>query len=159
MATWSPACAWRPRAWTSASTGATSSPGRGAAPPPASPDRSAAAENKQGQAGRRPTMAEAVVSVVMGSESDWETMRHTTRTLEDLAIPHETRVLSAHRTPDQLAEYVEGAEGRGIRVFIAAAGMAAALPGVVAAKTALPVLGVPLETRGGGGLGFVLSIV
>lgn len=104
-------------------------------------------------------MAEAVVSVVMGSESDWETMRHTTRTLEDLAIAHETRVLSAHRTPDQLAEYVEGAEGRGIRVFIAAAGMAAALPGVVAAKTALPVLGVPMETRVGGGLDSLLSMV
>lgn len=104
-------------------------------------------------------MSEPVVGVVMGSKSDWETMEHCTATLDALGIAHETRVLSAHRTPDELARWVEGAEARGVRVIVAAAGMAAALPGVVAAKTVLPVLGVPMETRVAGGLDSLLSMV
>jgi 5-(carboxyamino)imidazole ribonucleotide mutase len=91
-----------------------------------------------------------VVGVVMGSRSDWETMRHAADTLETLGIPCETRVLSAHRTPDELAAWASGAEERGLRVIVAGAGMAAALPGAVAAKTALPVLGVPVESKLGG---------
>ena len=104
-------------------------------------------------------MSGPVVAVVMGSKSDWDTMRHAVDKLSELGIPHETRVLSAHRTPDQLARYVEGAESRGLKVLIAAAGMAAALPGVVAAKTTLPVLGVPMETGTMGGLDSLLSMV
>lgn len=95
-------------------------------------------------------MAQPLVGVVMGSRSDWETMRHAAESLERLAIAFEVRVLSAHRTPDELAEYAATAEERGIRVVIAGAGMAAALPGAIAAKTALPVLGVPTESKLGG---------
>ena len=91
-----------------------------------------------------------LVGVIMGSRSDWETMRHTAETLERLEIPFEVRVLSAHRTPDELAEYAATLEERGLAVVIAGAGMAAALPGAVAAKTALPVLGVPVESLLGG---------
>jgi 5-(carboxyamino)imidazole ribonucleotide mutase len=94
----------------------------------------------------------------MGSRSDWETMRHAVETLERLEIPVETRVLSAHRTPDELAEWAAGAAGRGIRVVVAGAGGAAALPGAVAAKTALPVLGVPMESKALGGLDSLLSM-
>jgi 5-(carboxyamino)imidazole ribonucleotide mutase len=104
-------------------------------------------------------MAGPVVGVIMGSRSDWEIVKHAMDTLEELEIPCETRVLSAHRTPDQLAEYVQTAEGRGLRVLIAAAGMAAALPGAIAAKTTLPVLGVPLESKSLGGLDALLSMV
>jgi 5-(carboxyamino)imidazole ribonucleotide mutase len=104
-------------------------------------------------------VAEPLVGVVMGSSSDWETMQHCVAQLEAFGVPSETRVLSAHRTPDQLAEWVSGAEGRGIEVIVAGAGMAAALPGVVAAKTTLPVLGVPMETRLSGGLDSLLSMV
>jgi 5-(carboxyamino)imidazole ribonucleotide mutase len=89
----------------------------------------------------------AAVGVVMGSKSDWETMRHAAETLESLDVPYETRVLSAHRTPDELADWAATAEERGLQVIIAGAGMAAALPGAVAAKTALPVLGVPVESK------------
>jgi 5-(carboxyamino)imidazole ribonucleotide mutase len=99
-----------------------------------------------------------VVGVVMGSRSDWETMRHAAETLEALAVPYETRVLSAHRTPDELAEWAGTAEERGLQVIIAGAGMAAALPGAVAAKTALPVLGVPMESKLAGGLDSLLSM-
>jgi 5-(carboxyamino)imidazole ribonucleotide mutase len=88
-----------------------------------------------------------LVAVIMGSKSDWETMRHAVETLEKLAVPCEVRVLSAHRTPDQLFEYVNAAEGNGVEVFIAAAGGAAHLAGVVAAKTLVPVLGVPMESK------------
>ena len=92
-------------------------------------------------------MAEPLVGVIMGSRSDWDTMRHTAETLESFGVPFETRVLSAHRTPDELAEYAAIAQERGLEVIIAAAGGAAALPGAVAAKTTLPVLGVPMESK------------
>jgi 5-(carboxyamino)imidazole ribonucleotide mutase len=92
-------------------------------------------------------VAEPLVGVIMGSRSDWDTMRHTAETLESFGVPFETRVLSAHRTPDELAEYAAIAEERGLEVIIAAAGGAAALPGAVAAKTTLPVLGVPMESK------------
>lgn len=100
-----------------------------------------------------------LVGVVMGSASDWETMRHCVAQLEAFGVPCETRVLSAHRTPDELAEWVSSAEARGIEVIVAGAGMAAALPGVVAARTTLPVLGVPMETGLSGGLDSLLSMV
>jgi 5-(carboxyamino)imidazole ribonucleotide mutase len=100
----------------------------------------------------------SLVGVVMGSRSDWETMQHCVETLRSFGVPCETRVLSAHRTPDELAEWAAGAEGRGIEVIIAAAGMAAALPGVVAARTTLPVLGVPLGSELSG-LDSLLSMV
>ncbi|MGZ4430378.1 MAG: 5-(carboxyamino)imidazole ribonucleotide mutase [Gaiellales bacterium] len=95
----------------------------------------------------------------MGSRSDWETMRHAAETLESLAIPHETRVISAHRTPDLLFEYARLARDRGLEVLIAGAGGAAHLPGMTAAKTSLPVLGVPIETRALSGMDSLLSIV
>jgi 5-(carboxyamino)imidazole ribonucleotide mutase len=100
-----------------------------------------------------------LVGVIMGSKSDWETMAHTAQTLETLGIPHEVRVLSAHRTPDQLFEYVASAESRGLQVIIAGAGGAAHLPGVAAAKTTLPVLGVPIESKSLKGLDSLLSMV
>jgi 5-(carboxyamino)imidazole ribonucleotide mutase len=95
----------------------------------------------------------------MGSQSDWETMRHCVSQLESLGVECEARVLSAHRTPDELAEWVAAAEDRGMEVIVAGAGMAAALPGVVAARTTLPVLGVPMETKVSGGLDSLLSMV
>ena len=95
----------------------------------------------------------------MGSRSDWDTMRHAAETLEALEIPHEVRVVSAHRTPDLLFEYAAAAEGRGLEVIIAGAGGAAHLPGMVAAKTVLPVLGVPVESRALKGMDSLLSIV
>ena len=104
-------------------------------------------------------MAEPLVGVVMGSASDWETMRHCVDQLRALGVASETRVLSAHRTPDELAQWVASAEDRGIEVIVAGAGMAAALPGVVAAKTTVPVLGVPMETKLSGGLDSLLSMV
>jgi len=99
-----------------------------------------------------------VVGVIMGSRSDWETMRHTCETLDDLGVPFETRVLSAHRTPDQLAEYAKAAADRGMQVVIAGAGGAAHLAGVIAAYTHLPVLGVPMESHALKGLDSLLSI-
>ena len=99
-----------------------------------------------------------LVGVIMGSKSDWETMRHTTETLEALNIPFEVRVVSAHRTPDLLFEYAAGAEERGLEAIIAGAGGAAHLPGMCAAKTALPVLGVPVESKALKGLDSLLSI-
>jgi 5-(carboxyamino)imidazole ribonucleotide mutase len=104
-------------------------------------------------------VAEPLVAVIMGSRSDWDVVKAACDTLDDLGIANEARVLSAHRTPDQLAAYVEAAEGRGVRVVIAAAGMAAALPGAIAAKTALPVLGVPIEGKLMGGLDAMLAMV
>jgi 5-(carboxyamino)imidazole ribonucleotide mutase len=104
-------------------------------------------------------LADPLVGVVMGSRSDWDTMRHCVSQLESFGVPCETRVLSAHRTPGELEEWVSGAEARGIEVIVAGAGMAAALPGVVAARTALPVLGVPMETGVSGGLDSLLSMV
>jgi 5-(carboxyamino)imidazole ribonucleotide mutase len=95
----------------------------------------------------------------MGSRSDWETMQHTVRTLDVLDVPYETRVVSAHRTPDLMFEYAASAEERGLKVIIAAAGGAAHLPGMVAAKTLLPVLGVPIQSHALNGLDSLLSIV
>lgn len=95
----------------------------------------------------------------MGSRSDWETMLHAVDTLKALEVPHEVRVVSAHRTPDLLFDYASAAEGRGIKVIIAGAGGAAHLPGMVAAKTVLPVLGVPVQSRALQGLDSLLSIV
>ena len=103
-------------------------------------------------------MSDPLVAVVMGSRSDWETMEHAVETLRKLEIAHEVRVLSAHRTPAALEEYVADVEARGVQVFIAAAGGAAHLAGVVAAKTLLPVLGVPMGTQLGG-LDSLLSTV
>jgi 5-(carboxyamino)imidazole ribonucleotide mutase len=100
-----------------------------------------------------------VVGIVIGSKSDWPVMRHSAETLEGLGILCESKVLSAHRTPDKLAEYVKGAKGRGLKVLIAGAGMAAALPGAVAALTPLPVFGVPMEGPSLKGLDALLSMV
>jgi len=100
-----------------------------------------------------------LVGVIMGSRSDWDTMRHAAETLEELGVPHETKVVSAHRTPDWLIEYAGTAEDRGLKVIIAGAGGAAHLPGMAAAKTLLPVLGVPIESKALNGLDSLLSIV
>jgi 5-(carboxyamino)imidazole ribonucleotide mutase len=100
-----------------------------------------------------------VVGVIMGSRSDWETMRHACETLESLSVPFETRVVSAHRTPDLLFEYASTAAARGLKVIVAGAGGAAHLPGMTASKTHLPVLGVPIESRALDGLDSLLSIV
>jgi 5-(carboxyamino)imidazole ribonucleotide mutase len=99
------------------------------------------------------------VSVIMGSQSDWETMRHTSETLERFGVPHECLVVSAHRTPAWLAQFAEEAEGRGVEVIIAGAGGAAHLPGMAAAQTVLPVLGVPVESKALNGMDSLLSIV
>jgi 5-(carboxyamino)imidazole ribonucleotide mutase len=100
-----------------------------------------------------------LVGVIMGSRSDWETMRHSSQTLESLGIAYEVRVVSAHRTPDLLFEYASGAERRGLEVIIAGAGGAAHLPGMTASKTSLPVLGVPVESAMLRGVDSLLSIV
>ena len=100
-----------------------------------------------------------LVGLIMGSKSDWETMTHAAQTLEELGVPFEVRVVSAHRTPDLLFEYARAAEARGLEVIIAGAGGAAHLPGMAAAKTTLPVLGVPVETKALKGLDSLLSIV
>jgi 5-(carboxyamino)imidazole ribonucleotide mutase len=100
-----------------------------------------------------------LVGVIMGSTSDWDTMRHAAETLEALAVPHEVRVVSAHRTPELLFEYAAAAEARGLEVIIAGAGGAAHLPGMAASKTVLPVLGVPVQSKALNGLDSLLSIV
>ena len=100
-----------------------------------------------------------LVGIIMGSRSDWSTMQHAAETLERLGVPFETRVVSAHRTPDLLFEYCEAARGRGLQVIIAGAGGAAHLPGMAAAKTSLPVLGVPVQSKALNGLDSLLSIV
>lgn len=101
----------------------------------------------------------ALVGVIMGSTSDWETMRHATETLAAFAVPLESHVVSAHRTPDRMAEYAKTAAERGLEVIIAGAGGAAHLPGMVAAQTVLPVLGVPVQSQALNGLDSLLSIV
>ncbi len=100
-----------------------------------------------------------LVGIIMGSASDWKTMHHATDILDTLGVPYETQIVSAHRTPDRLAEYAKGAAGRGLKVVIAGAGGAAHLPGMVAAMTHLPVLGVPVESKALSGLDSLLSIV
>lgn len=102
--------------------------------------------------------ATPLIGIIMGSKSDWETMQYAAATLEGLGVPHEVRVVSAHRTPDLMAEYARTAEGRGLEVLIAGAGGAAHLPGMTAAHTTLPVLGVPVESKLNG-LDSLLSIV
>lgn len=102
---------------------------------------------------------QTLVGVIMGSRSDWETMIHAQQTLEELGIPHEVRVVSAHRTPDLLFEYASNAESRGLEVIIAGAGGAAHLPGMCASKTVLPVLGVPVQSKTLQGVDSLLSIV
>jgi len=104
-------------------------------------------------------VADALVGLIMGSKSDWYTMQHAAQILDALGVPHETKVVSAHRTPDLLFEYAGSAESRGIRVIIAGAGGAAHLPGMAAAKTTLPVLGVPVESKALQGIDSLLSIV
>ncbi|TVR93769.1 MAG: 5-(carboxyamino)imidazole ribonucleotide mutase [Wenzhouxiangellaceae bacterium] len=103
--------------------------------------------------------SDPLVGVIMGSQSDWETMRHASETLEALEIPCECRVVSAHRTPDRMFEYAASAASRGLKVIIAGAGGAAHLPGMVAAKTELPVFGVPVQSKTLNGLDSLLSIV
>jgi 5-(carboxyamino)imidazole ribonucleotide mutase len=103
--------------------------------------------------------ASPLVGIIMGSQSDWPTLRHAAETLGRLSIPHETRVVSAHRTPDRLREYADTARARGLRVIIAGAGGAAHLPGMCAAWTSLPVLGVPIESHSLKGIDSLLSIV
>jgi 5-(carboxyamino)imidazole ribonucleotide mutase len=100
-----------------------------------------------------------LVGIIMGSQSDWDTMRHAAEMLQKLSVHFESRIVSAHRTPDLLFEYAQGAEGRGIKVIIAGAGGAAHLPGMTAAKTTLPVLGVPVESKVLRGVDSLLSIV
>lgn len=100
-----------------------------------------------------------LVSIIMGSQSDWETMQHASSTLKDFAVHHECLIVSAHRTPAWLSEFANGAEGRGIEVIIAGAGGAAHLPGMTAAQTLIPVLGVPVESAALKGMDSLLSIV
>jgi 5-(carboxyamino)imidazole ribonucleotide mutase len=100
-----------------------------------------------------------VVGVVMGSKSDWETLKHADQVLTEFGVPHECRIVSAHRTPNEMADYAREAEGRGLKVIIAGAGGAAHLPGMIASQTPLPVLGVPVESHALKGLDSLLSIV
>jgi 5-(carboxyamino)imidazole ribonucleotide mutase len=104
-------------------------------------------------------MSAPLVGIIMGSQSDWETMQHAANQLESLGVPFETSVVSAHRTPDLLFEYAASAAGRGLEVIIAGAGGAAHLPGMCASKTALPVLGVPVQSKALNGMDSLLSIV
>ena len=106
-----------------------------------------------------PAMDTPLIGIVMGSRSDWETMQHAAEKLESLGVPHEVRVVSAHRTPDVLFDYAASAQSRGLRAIIAGAGGAAHLPGMLAAKTAVPVLGVPVQSKALNGMYSLLSIV
>ena len=108
---------------------------------------------------RKPAAKAPVVGVIMGSKSDWPTMKNAVDMLKALGVPFETKIVSAHRTPDRLAEYAKSAKDRGLNVIIAGAGGAAHLPGMVAAMTALPVLGVPVESKALSGMDSLLSIV
>ncbi len=104
-------------------------------------------------------MSEPLVGIIMGSNSDWETMRHAAETLDRLGIPHEVKIVSAHRTPKRLDDYAAAAKGRGLKLIIAGAGGAAHLPGMTASLTPLPVLGVPVESAALKGMDSLLSIV
>ena len=104
-------------------------------------------------------MTEPLVGIIMGSRSDWETMRHAAEMLDTLAIPYETKIVSAHRTPQRLYDYARSARKRGLKVIVAGAGGSAHLPGMAASMTSLPVLGVPVETRSLKGMDSLLSIV
>ena len=104
-------------------------------------------------------MTQPLIAIIMGSRSDWVTMEHTTKTLDQLNIPYEVKIVSAHRTPDLLFQFAESAHERGIEVIIAGAGGAAHLPGMTAAKTHLPVLGVPVQSKALNGMDSLLSIV
>lgn len=104
-------------------------------------------------------MTDPLIGIIMGSTSDWETMRHASETLDSLEVPHETRVVSAHRTPKRLYDYATVAKGRGLKAIIAGAGGAAHLPGMAASMTELPVLGVPIESKALKGMDSLLSIV
>jgi 5-(carboxyamino)imidazole ribonucleotide mutase len=104
-------------------------------------------------------MADPLIGIIMGSTSDWETMRHASETLEALGVTHETRVVSAHRTPQRLYDYAHSAKSRGLKAIIAGAGGAAHLPGMAASMTELPVLGVPVESKALKGMDSLLSIV
>jgi 5-(carboxyamino)imidazole ribonucleotide mutase len=104
-------------------------------------------------------MADPLIGIIMGSTSDWETMRHAAETLDALGVPHESKVVSAHRTPKRLYDYAHGAKSRGLKAIIAGAGGAAHLPGMAASMTELPVLGVPVESQALKGMDSLLSIV
>ena len=104
-------------------------------------------------------MSEPLVGIIMGSSSDWETMRHAAETLDKLGVPHEVKIVSAHRTPKRLNDYAAAAKGRGLKLIIAGAGGAAHLPGMTASMTSLPVLGVPVESAALKGMDSLLSIV
>lgn len=104
-------------------------------------------------------MTRPLIAIIMGSKSDWETMEHATKTLDQLNVPYEVKIVSAHRTPDLLFQFAESAHERGIEVIIAGAGGAAHLPGMTAAKTHLPVLGVPVQSKALNGMDSLLSIV
>jgi 5-(carboxyamino)imidazole ribonucleotide mutase len=104
-------------------------------------------------------MEKILIGIIMGSSSDWDTMQHSADTLKSFSVPYETAVVSAHRTPEWMVEYAKAAEGRGLEVIIAGAGGAAHLPGMVAANTLLPVLGVPVESQALKGMDSLLSIV
>src|SRR6266487_1789898 len=116
-------------------------------------------QRKQRSGNDKKGIAHPLVGIIMGSGSDWDTMKFASKTLSELRVPHETRVVSAHRTPDLLFEYASTAEERGIEVIIAGAGGAAHLPGMTASKTVLPVLGVPVESKALHGVDSLLSIV
>jgi 5-(carboxyamino)imidazole ribonucleotide mutase len=104
-------------------------------------------------------MADPLIGIIMGSTSDWDTMRHAAQTLDELGVPHETKVVSAHRTPKRLYDYASSAKERGLKIIIAGAGGAAHLPGMTASMTSLPVLGVPVESQALKGMDSLLSIV
>ena len=119
-----------------------------------------AARKSAKSVGRRKSEQKAAqVGVIMGSKSDWPTMKHTADILKSMGIPHETKIVSAHRTPERLVEYAKTAQNRGLKVIIAGAGGAAHLPGMIAALTSLPVLGVPIESKSLSGMDSLLSIV
>jgi 5-(carboxyamino)imidazole ribonucleotide mutase len=119
----------------------------------------ASRDSRSRRVNKSKTAAPPIVSIIMGSKSDWDTMRAASEMLAEFGVAHESRVVSAHRTPELMAELASGAEGRGIEIIIAGAGGAAHLPGMTAAHTTVPVLGVPIESRSLKGLDSLLSIV